>query len=677
MVERTTRVVGGKYRLERQIGSGGMGSIWVAFDQTLQRRVAVKLMRPDQLKSAASRDNFAHEARAAAQFQHPNVVQTFDYGIDESGGEITPYIVMELLYGEDLSARLSTQKRLPLSKVVLLLTQLSRALLTAHGLGLIHRDLKPANLFLAHSDGKEVIKILDFGVAAMRAWSKEGETGAGLLVGTPQYMSPEQILDPSRVDHRADLYALGVVAYEALTGVLPFEVESLNALVNRATKSTESFRPPSQLVPELGPQVDSFFERALAGNPAQRFQSAREMAIALAALEESGQGKRAIRILVADDEPDLSLLIRQRFRQQIRKTVYDFLFAPDGFGALDTLRRTPDVDLVLSDINMPGMDGLSLLEHVADVNPIVKVVMVSAYGDMRNIREAMNRGAFDFLTKPIDFKDLEKTIEKTVQHVGAARRATRIAEEHALLRMFVSSGIADKLLPMLRSTDLTACEQVDATAVFILIRGFDWQAESLPDAALSAANALFETVITALAAQQGIVDKFVGNGLFAVFRGEDHLGRAIRACFEVRAALPATPGKKGGPLETHVAAAIGIDSGRVLAGGVGSRLHGRMDYTVLGDVVSTALRLVVMAESDQILCTETLATALQRSYVSQRLRMCELPGARTPQTVYNIMRETRVRGPDASSDVTPVNSEHAHLDTLVAAQTADDPRRSS
>jgi eukaryotic-like serine/threonine-protein kinase len=152
------------------------------------------------------------------------------------------------------------------------------------------------------------------------------------------------------------------------------------------------FPAPSILVPELSPEVDRFFERALAKHPAQRFSSAREMAAAFAALAEP-KDRGPAKILVIDDEPDVPLLVRQRFRQQIRRSVYEFVFATDGEAALEQLRKHLDIDVVLSDISMPGMDGLTFLSRVAEINPMVQTVMVSAYGDMANIRTAMRTAA--------------------------------------------------------------------------------------------------------------------------------------------------------------------------------------------------------------------------------------------------------------------------------------------
>jgi eukaryotic-like serine/threonine-protein kinase len=385
----TERTIGGKYSLEREIGRGGMGAIWLAHDPQLRRRVALKLMRTDQTTSPSSRSRFEREAMAIAQIRNPHVVQVYDYGIDEG----RPYIVMELLEGEDLDARLQRHTKLSIPAVLAVLSQAAKALSTAHAAGIIHRDLKPGNIFLARSEADESVKILDFGVASI-ATTLAGEAGhatrVGTLLGTPHYMSPEQARGSKQLDHRSDLWSLGVVAYRALTGQHPFTSDSLGDLIVRICTDTPI--APTKIAPELAPEVDQFFERALAKDPEQRFQSAREMAAAFAVVADAGRPDKPRKILVVDDEPDVALLIKQRFRQQIKKGIYDFVFAGDGEAALAELRRHGDIDVALTDINMPGMDGLTFLKHVGEVSPLCKVIMVSAYGDMGNIRQAMNRG---------------------------------------------------------------------------------------------------------------------------------------------------------------------------------------------------------------------------------------------------------------------------------------------
>ena len=143
------------------------------------------------------------------------------------------------------------------------------------------------------------------------------------------------------------------------------------------------------------------------------------------------------KILVVDDETDLELLIKQKFRRKIRENAYEFVFAHNGVEALQKLAEHPDLDIMLSDINMPEMDGLTLLTKLPEVNPLVKAVMVSAYGDMENIRMAMNRGAFDFVCKPVNFEDLEVTMDKTMLHVSHLRETMQAIKENNILKMYV------------------------------------------------------------------------------------------------------------------------------------------------------------------------------------------------------------------------------------------------
>ena len=147
------------------------------------------------------------------------------------------------------------------------------------------------------------------------------------------------------------------------------------------------------------------------------------------------------KILVADDEPDLEILIKQKFRQKIREKEYEFVFAVNGNDALDKIQQHSDIDILLSDINMPEMDGLTLLGRMSESNPLIKSVIVSAYGDMDNIRTAMNRGAFDFVTKPVNFEDLELTMEKTIRHVDQMKETLQAIKENNILKMYVDENV--------------------------------------------------------------------------------------------------------------------------------------------------------------------------------------------------------------------------------------------
>jgi eukaryotic-like serine/threonine-protein kinase len=265
--------------LERELGSGGMGAVWLAKNCALGSMVAVKVLRSGgHGLSDEVRRRFEQEARGLAQIDHPHVVKLFDYGITLDG---EPFIVMELLRGEDLGQRIARIGRLALADAVTIVAQMCRALGRAHQLGVVHRDVKPANVFLLESDGEPFVKVLDFGVAKFADVGALDLTKTGAMVGTPYFMSPEQLLDPRRVDWRSDLWAVAVVAYVCLTGKLPFEGETIAAL--GVSVASGRCTPPCALRPDLPPAIDAWMDRALKQRVDERFQSARELAEALAA----------------------------------------------------------------------------------------------------------------------------------------------------------------------------------------------------------------------------------------------------------------------------------------------------------------------------------------------------------------------------------------------------------
>ncbi|HEY4013237.1 MAG TPA: serine/threonine-protein kinase [Polyangiaceae bacterium] len=272
---RAGQVVGGKFRLESVIGRGAMGSVWTATHVSLGHRVAIKLVAREFVKSPEALRRFDAEAKAAARLQSRHVVQVFDNGTLDDG---TPYIAMELLSGENLEQRIQRGGPIALAETVDILAQCARALARAHAAGIVHRDIKPENVFLAHEpDGDaDVVKILDFGVAkvtmAIEGWTSK--TGTGAMLGTPIYMSPEQVRASRDVDHRTDLYSLGLVAYTMLTGRLVVEAETFgDVLLKICTQPLPSLR---EAAPALPPAVDAWFQRACAKDSAQRHQSAQE-----------------------------------------------------------------------------------------------------------------------------------------------------------------------------------------------------------------------------------------------------------------------------------------------------------------------------------------------------------------------------------------------------------------
>ncbi|MGK3993615.1 protein kinase domain-containing protein [Sorangium sp. So ce1024] len=274
MALHTGQMVTPALRLVRILRRGGMGSIWVAERLPLKASVAVKFMSPELADDAGYVERFRREAVAAAQITSPHVAQVLDHGLTAEG---MPYIAMELLRGEDLRARIRRQGRLPLGEVARIVAQTAKALGQAHRLGIVHRDIKPDNLFLTEVDGETFVKVLDFGIA--RRARDMRVTSTGNVVGTPLYMSPEQLTCSKDLDYRADLWGLGVVAYHAITGQVPFFAETIAVLTLKVHAG--QFTPPSALRPEAPPALDDWMRRALQLDPGARFGSAREMAEAL------------------------------------------------------------------------------------------------------------------------------------------------------------------------------------------------------------------------------------------------------------------------------------------------------------------------------------------------------------------------------------------------------------
>jgi serine/threonine protein kinase len=265
-------VIARRYSLSRPLARGAMGSVWVARHRELDVDVTVKFMDPSLFASADARARFEHEARSAARLDSQHVVQVLDYGIEGD----TPYMVMELLKGETLATRLGREGRLPLRVAARLVVQIGKALRTAHEAGLVHRDLKPGNVFLAIKDEDEVAKVLDFGIAKTLMLGKPATgTGSGTVLGSAHYMSPEQVRSSSTVDHRSDLWSLGVILYRTLVGRLPFPGKEFGDVLVRVCHDPVPL--PSSIAPDLPARLDGFFARALARDSGQRFQTAREL----------------------------------------------------------------------------------------------------------------------------------------------------------------------------------------------------------------------------------------------------------------------------------------------------------------------------------------------------------------------------------------------------------------
>lgn len=343
------------------------------------------------------------------------------------------------------------------------------------------------------------------------------------------------------------------------------------------------------------------------------------------------------KILVVDDEMDLEVLIKQKFRQKIREHKYEFVFAGNGKQALEQIEKNADLDIVLSDINMPEMDGLTLLSKINEQNTLLKAVIVSAYGDMDNIRTAMNRGAFDFVTKPVNFEDLEVTMEKTISHVQQMRETMKAIKENNILKMYVDETVLNFMSSREFEHSLTANETIQATVVFIDICSFTTISEKeSPDVVVKLLNNYFDVMVKEIIAQNGYIDKFMGDAVMAVFKGDYHLDRAIDACLAVRKKVNELPNESGN-IFFRPKVAIGINSGEMISGNIGSANLKRLDYTVIGDVVNVAQRLQTKAKEDQIIISETSYEKVKESFNCNKVGEVHLKNKANPITIYEVL----------------------------------------
>jgi two-component system LytT family response regulator len=441
------------YHVLSLLGAGGMGEVFLAEDTRLRRKVALKVLLPEVASDSERLARFLQEARLASALSHPNAAHIYEIG--DAGG--SHFLAMEYIDGETLESRL-TGDPLPMAEILSIGAQVADALEAAHGRSIVHRDIKPANLMVG---GRGHVTVLDFGLAK---FVPEGSaktsseiatqfmTSGGVVLGTVSYMSPEQALGRD-VDHRTDLFSLGVVLYRMATGRLPFTGASTQETLARILQS-----PPeamARLNYELPEEFERVVRKCLEKDRERRYQSARELQIDLRNMER-GQDTRprssSIRAVIVDDEE----LARQLLREYLRESgaVEVAAECANGFEAVKAISEHKP-DLVFLDVQMPKLDGFEVLELI---DPSIAVIFVTAY-DQYAMR-AFDANAVDYLLKPFSSERFRKALDRVRQRLGnpvpasgnkisaAELSAAARPPEQKLERIVVKDGTKVHIIPM-------------------------------------------------------------------------------------------------------------------------------------------------------------------------------------------------------------------------------------
>ncbi|HTS78728.1 MAG TPA: protein kinase [Bryobacteraceae bacterium] len=442
------------YRILSKLGAGGMGEVFLAEDSRLRRKVALKVLLPELASDTDRLARFLQEARAASALSHPNAAHIYEIG--EADG--SQFLAMEYVEGETLESRL-TGDPLPLAEIVSVGAQVASALEAAHARGIVHRDIKPANLMIG---ARGHVTVLDFGLAKFLPESSDATsdssqlatefmTSGGLILGTVAYMSPEQALGRP-VDHRTDIFSLGVVLYRMATGRLPFAAASPQETLARVLEGR--YDTVARLNANLPESFDAIIRKCLDKDRERRYPSARDLQIDLENLTRSADDRRgagAIRAVIVDDEELARHLLREYLSQAGGVEVV--AECANGFEAVKAVaERKPD--LVFLDVQMPKLDGFEVLELI---DPGVSVIFVTAY-DQYAMR-AFDANAVDYLLKPFSADRFKKALERVRQRLGSPTPAVpKIAAaelsaaarppEQKLERIVVKDGTKVHIIPI-------------------------------------------------------------------------------------------------------------------------------------------------------------------------------------------------------------------------------------
>jgi serine/threonine-protein kinase len=404
-------VLNDTYKLERPLGEGAMGMVFLANDLRLDRYVAIKFILPEYVKAPDAHERFLREARTMARIRHENVVEVYAYGELFS----SPYFVMEYVPGTTLDGwlRLNARPFLSVDEVIGVLDQVCRGVTAIHRAGAIHRDLKPTNVLIGSAFR---VCVTDLGLA--RVLDKKHDL-KDTVSGTPAYMAPEVVLGTvlsREIEARGDVYSLGVMAYELFTNRLPFEHDDAQDMMLAHLDDTPT--PPSELRGDLPAGFDEVILAALAKDPHERTPDAAAFQRALlSAREEASAPQRALRILVADDDEDFRALAVETLRFAFEGAEIEE--APDGEAALRAAEREP-YDLLVVDLDMPRMNGVEITAAIRATPQLAKmsILVVTATGGAPDWRLLSSIGADGFLVKPIDPVSLIALARRTLDHRG-------------------------------------------------------------------------------------------------------------------------------------------------------------------------------------------------------------------------------------------------------------------
>ncbi len=406
-------VLSGRYRVDALLGKGGMGSVYLAYQPELERKVAIKVILEDLARNSTVVERFRREAAATARLRHPNIVTVYDFSVTPGD---RMYLVMEFLGGPNLEDWLAERGVATPQEAIDIMKPVCKAIHSLHVAGVIHRDIKPSNIILPDPESPDdLVKVVDFGIARLRDSGGAKLTGKAIL-GSPGYLAPE-VIEGEEATVASDIYALGILAFSVLCGKLPFVGPTQGSvLMQHLTKTPPT---PTSVNDQLPPEIDAVLLRALEKDPHARQASADEFVVQLeeAILNTPGvTGPKTAKpnpaltpvlagattpsetasVLVIDDEEDIRVVTRAT----LERAGYQVETASDGIDAL--LRIGADrFDLILSDVDMPNLDGFTLLESLSKKGFATPVIFITGRVDADNEVRGLELGAEDYLRKPV------------------------------------------------------------------------------------------------------------------------------------------------------------------------------------------------------------------------------------------------------------------------------------